>query len=108
MLIERRPWMEEASCIDQNLDIFFPNRYTESTVSKPFSVCDKCAVRAECLYEAMITESVGIWGKTTDYQRSIILSKFFNDNSKNIDIDTIIQIVENDNYSIPISSKYQQ
>lgn len=108
MLIQRKPWMQEASCIEQSLDIFFPNRYTENTVSKPFSVCEQCSVRCECLYEAMTTESVGIWGKTTDYQRSVIMSRFFNDNPKNINIDTIFQIVENNNYSIPISLKYDQ
>jgi hypothetical protein len=56
----------------------------------------------------MITDSVGIWGGTTEYQRLMLLSKLFNDNSKNVNMKAIIKIIENNYYSIPISSRYEQ
>jgi hypothetical protein len=108
MLIERKPWMQESSCNEEDTTVFFPNRYTEATVAKPFALCDTCLVKADCLYEAMITDSVGIWGGTTEYQRLMLLSKLFNDNSKNINMKAIIKIIENNYYSIPISSRYEQ
>lgn len=98
-------WAYRAACKKANLNIFFPIRFTKNTVRIPFSICDTCLVQPECLFQAMTTSSVGIWAKTTDHQRSQILMKYFNNNSKKFTLENAYEILNNDCYSLPINSK---
>ena len=106
MLDPKPAWTQQAACKAESLDIFFPNRYTENTVQKPFALCQDCPVRIDCLHEAITTSSVGIWGGTTDYQRFKILDAYFNNNPKNFKLSDSQEAIEKNIYSIPVSSKY--
>ena len=98
MSINKQSWILQANCANEDINIFFPLRYTSSTVSHAFKCCQTCKVKKECLYEAMITESHGIWSGTTEHQRSNLLHKVFQGNTKNITIDKIEEIIDNDYY----------
>ena len=103
MSIKKQSWISKANCLNEDINIFFPLRYTSSTVSYAFKCCQTCIVKEECLYEAMTTESHGIWSGTTEHQRSNILHKAFQGNTKNITMDKIKEIINNDYYSTSIS-----
>lgn len=110
MSTNKDSWISKANCKNEDINIFFPLRYTSATVSYAFKCCQNCKVKAECLYEAMTTESHGIWSATTEHQRSNLLYKVFKGNTKNITMDAIKEIIDNDYYSTSISfvrkSKY--
>ncbi len=103
-------WINKANCKDEDINIFFPLRYTSTTVSYAFKCCQDCKVKEQCLYEAMTTESYGIWSSTTEQQRSNLLRRFFDGKVRNITIDGIKKIIDNNYYSTSIpfipKSKY--
>jgi len=105
MLISRQPWMNQSSCRNENLEIFFPNRYTDNNVAKPFSVCKNCPVKVQCLQYSYATDSIGIWGGTTEYQRNVILVNYFKKKPKKLTLSDARQIIDNDYYSVSINSK---
>jgi len=98
-------WAYHAACKKADLNIFFPTRFTKNTVRIPFAICDTCSVQPECLFQAMTTSSVGIWAKTTDHQRSQIISKYFDNNPKNFTLENAYETLNNDCYSLSINSK---
>lgn len=110
MFKNKETWINKANCKNEDINIFFPLRYTPTTVSHAFKCCQNCVVKKECLYEAMITQSYGIWAGTTENQRSHLLSTIFKNNIKNITMDQIKKIIENDYYPTSIApvrkSKY--
>lgn len=110
MSLKDPAWTKQANCKDEDINAFFPLRYTASTVSYAFNCCKNCPVKEECLYEAMVTQSHGIWGGTTEHQRYNLFYKVFKDNTKNITIKGIREIIQNNYYLTPITfvrkSKY--
>lgn len=66
-----RAWMEDALCAQTDPDIFYPEK--GGSTAPATSVCNNCAVRAECL-EYAVTNDIrhGIWGGTSDNDRKRI------------------------------------
>jgi WhiB family redox-sensing transcriptional regulator len=61
-------WMEHASCLGLDADLFFPGPGDDPAPAK--AVCAGCAVRAECLAAALARkEPDGIWGGLTASER---------------------------------------
>jgi len=102
MSINKENWIHKANCKDEDINVFFPLRYTPATVSYAFKCCQSCTVKQECLYEAMITESHGIWSTTTEQQRSNLLHKVFKGNTKNVTLVGVKDIIDNNYYSTSI------
>ena len=59
-------WIERASCLDQDPDLFFPVGTTGPAVeqtARAKAVCRRCSVRRECLAWALDTcQDAGVWG----------------------------------------------
>lgn len=66
-------WQDRANCLGVDPDLFFPALGETAVDAK--AVCAGCAVRRECLEEALATpplEDHGIWGGTSVRQRKAI------------------------------------
>jgi WhiB family redox-sensing transcriptional regulator len=79
-------WREHAACDGVDTELFFPPRdkllynkiarqakeYCNGTRKKP-----ACPVRAECLWEALVTdEQHGIWGGLSHRERNALIRKW--------------------------------
>lgn len=68
--LRRADWRDQAACAGQDTALWFPAA-GQSTTAK--QTCDGCPVRAECLYDALETESTyhryGMYGGLTGPQR---------------------------------------
>lgn len=70
-------WFDFAACKNVHIDVFFPplsKKTSKAQITEAFSYCDKCPVAPHCLQEAITTESVGIWGRTTQQQRTLYIT----------------------------------
>lgn len=69
-------WIEHASCLDQDPDLFFPVGSTGSAVAqadRAKAVCTTCPVRGECLRWALDTcQDAGVWGGLDEEERRVI------------------------------------
>ena len=72
------PWMDDASCLNQDPEIWFPEHNYSSKVARRIcngvpdraGVREPCPVRAECLLYALQTDSrEGVWGGLSERQR---------------------------------------
>jgi WhiB family redox-sensing transcriptional regulator len=61
-------WRAQASCREVNTNVFYPLKYDDTETPK--KICAVCAVRQECLEEAIRNrEKEGIWGGMTYKER---------------------------------------
>lgn len=69
---ERAFWsrITEANCIGEDPELFFPDRTDHVTASLAKTICEQCAIRAECGAAALARrEDNGIWGGMTEEER---------------------------------------
>jgi WhiB family transcriptional regulator, redox-sensing transcriptional regulator len=66
-------WIERASCLEHDPDLFFPVGTTGPAVeqtARAKAVCGTCDVRAECLAWALDTcQDAGVWGGLDEEER---------------------------------------
>jgi WhiB family redox-sensing transcriptional regulator len=66
-------WIERASCLDEDPDLFFPVGSTGPAieqVARAKAVCSGCAARIECLAWALDTcQDAGVWGGLDEEER---------------------------------------
>ncbi|WP_078882340.1 WhiB family transcriptional regulator [Streptomyces rimosus] len=72
-------WQHHAACRGEDPDLFFPRGWSipyQPQIESALAICDRCPVRAACLYAALamehgkgLTERAGIWGGTTAPER---------------------------------------
>lgn len=82
-MLENDEWREQAACKGYTVNDFFPvkiGRHNSKKVYSLIELCDSCPVNAECLYTAVWTDSIGIWGRTTFRQRKVFISKYLESN----------------------------
>lgn len=61
-------WIDQAACRDTDPMLFFPERGESHEAA--VSVCNGCAVRADCLEHALRgPERFGVWGGTSERER---------------------------------------
>jgi WhiB family transcriptional regulator, redox-sensing transcriptional regulator len=54
-------WRDQAACIGEDPEIFFPPQYENATAAK--RICARCTVRGDCLdYALEHNLQHGIWG----------------------------------------------
>lgn len=87
-------WSNGAACIGVDPDIFFVDTKDLQKVRVAKSYCDKCPCRRPCLEWAHNTGQFGIWGGTTDAERSYAYR-------------LLQAVASNLNRSINASSRYQ-
>ena len=65
-------WMERAACVgNDDPDLWFPERGEDDRAQEALRICAACPVRAACLaYVLSLPLQPGIWGGTTEAQRS--------------------------------------
>jgi WhiB family transcriptional regulator, redox-sensing transcriptional regulator len=70
-LVNRPPWMADAACVGQPIELFIPSRgVNASTMAKARAVCSSCRVQHECLdYANANPEMTGVWAGTTPRRR---------------------------------------
>jgi WhiB family redox-sensing transcriptional regulator len=66
-IVEIGVWRAQAACIGHG-DLFFEDRM-RTVVSKAKRICDKCAVKQECLDYALRNNEEGVWGGLTANER---------------------------------------
>lgn len=67
-------WHDSAACRDEDPELFFPTTTSgpehDRQVSMAKAVCERCAVRYNCLEDALLRRvKDGIWGGMTDIER---------------------------------------
>jgi WhiB family transcriptional regulator, redox-sensing transcriptional regulator len=66
-------WIERASCLEHDPDLFFPVGTTGPAVeqtARAKAVCGRCVVRSECLTWALDTsQDAGVWGGLDEEER---------------------------------------
>ncbi len=66
-------WHYDAACSEADPEIFFPLAVGGTqTAAEARTWCHNCPVAAECLDYALRTGQQGIWGGTTEEQRTAI------------------------------------
>lgn len=66
-------WIESAACGDSDPDELFAESAQQNRVK---AVCGGCAVRAECLAEALDNRiEFGVWGGMTERERRALLRR---------------------------------
>jgi WhiB family redox-sensing transcriptional regulator len=66
-------WRQQAACIGQPPNMFFPDRTDRADRDDAKAVCAVCPVRVECLTEAVTHRYHGIWGGTNDEDRKKVV-----------------------------------
>ena len=65
-------WMAYGKCVDEPLDVFFPNDGVG--VEKAKKVCQECLVQETCLAYALCNRiKYGVWGGRSERQRRRML-----------------------------------
>jgi WhiB family transcriptional regulator, redox-sensing transcriptional regulator len=66
-------WLQEASCLDEDPELFFPVGSTGPAIvqiERARAICMRCSVRAECLEWALSTgQDAGVWGGLSEEER---------------------------------------
>lgn len=62
-------WQRLAACRRVDPDLFFPVSAGDPAAARAKKVCERCAVRSDCLSFAISTGQEGVWGGTTDDER---------------------------------------
>lgn len=61
-------WMQEGLCRNHDRSIFFSeSRYVKELAKK---ICNECPITETCLEHAIKNNEVGVWGGTTESERS--------------------------------------
>jgi WhiB family redox-sensing transcriptional regulator len=60
-------WRAQAACVGHG-DLFFED-HMRTVVNKAKRICDKCAVKQECLDYALRNNEEGVWGGLTANER---------------------------------------
>lgn len=71
MMADRQSWREQARCLGEDPQMWFPASPGATKVSRQaVALCRMCEVRIQCLDYALTTGQVyGIWGGLTEQER---------------------------------------
>lgn len=69
-------WMAEAACAGSDTEQFFCDPWTEKEkLQKVLQTCFSCPVINQCLSYAVDNRLEGVWGGTTETERTKLVSK---------------------------------
>ncbi len=61
-------WQVDANCVDEDADLFFPDRGASTRKAK--ELCNTCKAQEHCLeYSIVNNEKFGIWGGLSERER---------------------------------------
>jgi WhiB family redox-sensing transcriptional regulator len=77
-------WRDRASCKGTDTSVFFGSpKSSEINIAK--DICKKCPVNSSCLQSALTYQYHGIWGGTTEEERTYIIKKVLNNDLSSLD-----------------------
>lgn len=71
-------WRDRAACIDADTDLFFRGVTSAQPLGPEVppreaeEICNRCPVRPECLWDALVSGDLGVRGGVTGYQRQLL------------------------------------
>ena len=82
-------WRESAYCLELKADtnLFFAMNAENKAMSnalEALAICQKCTVKAECLFEAIKFNYDGVWGATVYRQRLYYVRNYLNNDIDNL------------------------
>jgi WhiB family transcriptional regulator, redox-sensing transcriptional regulator len=69
---ERFEWLNDAACFGLDSESFFPEDGDYSIAKR---VCKNCPVKKECLSHALDNRESGVWGGTSERERSKMITR---------------------------------
>lgn len=63
-------WRHDSACAGEVAELFFPVGRDPSLAEPAKTFCRRCPVIRDCLAYALVNEVQGVWGGTTDAERS--------------------------------------
>jgi WhiB family redox-sensing transcriptional regulator len=74
-----RGWRSRAACAGADVEEFYPHKAIRQVPPLVERVCVSCPVRGSCLAEALLHHEKGVWGGTTETQRSALRRRYRRD-----------------------------
>lgn len=69
-------WQHRAACKGAPRELFIAPDDDEEPMRRPSPLasayCSRCPVRVDCLEDAIVNDMTGVWGNTTEHQRSLL------------------------------------
>lgn len=64
----------QAACVGQDVELFFPEgaKGMSLKIDTAKSICRGCPIKFDCLAMALENNEQGIWGGTTDMERTVM------------------------------------
>lgn len=85
-------WRNKAACKGTQTSVFFGSpKSSDIKIAK--SICSACPVSSECLKSALIYQYYGVWGNTTEEERSYIIKYILNYDVSQLTIEQSKKIV---------------
>lgn len=82
-------WRSKALCRNNPsfpTSVFFASPKS-ADIAKAKSLCSTCSVSSHCLQNAIIYQYDGVWGGTTEDERSYIIKSLFNNDVSDLTLD---------------------
>jgi len=86
-------WRLQASCRHVDTSVFFASPKSQDIV-KAKKVCSTCPVNYHCLYSALQYQYYGVWGNTTEEERSYITKEIYKNDVSNVTLNHCKKIVK--------------
>ena len=92
-------WRESAYCLEVKADVslFFAMNAENKGIShalEAISICQKCSVKTNCLYEAIKFNYDGVWGATVYRQRLYFIRNDLNNDINNLTMEKTEQFLQ--------------
>lgn len=92
-------WRESAFCLQVKADtaLFFAMNAENKAMShavKALSICQRCTVKANCLYEAIKFNYDGVWGGTVYRQRLYFVRNHLNNDINNLTMENTQEFLQ--------------
>lgn len=68
-------WEDSAECLRETPELFFPVSKAPHLAEPAKTICRRCPVLRDCLAFALTHDVEGVWGATTDLERSALRSR---------------------------------
>lgn len=85
-------WRLQAACRKTDTSTFFGSPKSDD-IAKAKQICFTCPVNYHCLYSALQFQYYGVWGNTTEEERSYITKEIYKNDVSNVTLEHCKKIV---------------
>jgi len=86
-------WRLKAACRTSGTSLFFSSPKSDD-IQKAKSICSNCPVNYHCLQSALQFQYYGVWGNTTEEERSYITKEIYKNDVSNVTLSQCEKLVE--------------